>query len=144
MAYADILKILEATQADKLSPYSIIFKSGGGLEKVYVTLPKKFPTNINDPLYKKLDAEPVGGLKGLVYLYSMSKGIIHIDDRSPFYDLEGEGTEDLEALEKIKETYVSLALVFVDKTDEPTPKTSMEKGQYLVGELKKVAEELGE
>lgn len=42
MAYADILKILEATQADKLSPYSIIFKSEGGSEKVYVTLPKKF------------------------------------------------------------------------------------------------------
>lgn len=144
MAYADILKILEATQAVKLSPYSIFIKSEGGLEKVYVALPKKFPTNFNDPLYKKLDAEPIGGLRGLVHLYSLSKGAIHIDDRNPFYDLENEGTEDLEALEKIKETYVSLALVFVSKEDEPTFKTSMEKGEYLVGELKKVAEELGE
>lgn len=144
MAYADILKILEATQAVKLSPYSIFIKNEDGLEKVYVALPKEFPKNFNDPLYKKLDAEPIGGLKGLVYLYSMSKEVIHIDDRSPFYDLEDEGTEDLEALEKIKETYVSLALVFVSKTDEPTHKTSMEKGEYLVGELKKLAEELGE
>lgn len=144
MAYADILKILEATQAVKLSPYSIFIKNEDGLEKVYVTLPKEFPKNFNDPLYKKLDVEPISGLKGLVYLYSMSKGVILIDDRSPFYDLEDEGTEDLEALEKIKETYVSLALVFVSKTDELTHKTSMEKGEYLVGELKKVAEELGE
>ena len=144
MAYADILKILEATQAVKLSPYSIFIKNEDGLEKVYVTLPKEFPKNFNDPLYKKLDVEPISGLKGLVYLYSMSKGVILIDDRSPFYDLEDEGTEDLEALEKIKETYVSLALAFVSKTDEPTHKTSMEKGEYLVGELKKLAEELGE
>ena len=144
MAYADILKILEATQAVKLSPYSIFIKNEDGLEKVYVTLPKEFPKNFNDPLYKKLDVEPISGLKGLVYLHSMSKGVILIDDRSPFYDLEDEGTEDLEALEKIKETYVSLALVFVSKTDELTHKTSMEKGEYLVGELKKVAEELGE
>ena len=144
MAYADILKILEATQAVKMSPYSIFIKNEDGLEKVYVTLPKEFPKNFNDPLYKKLDVEPISGLKGLVYLYSMSKGVILIDDRSPFYDLEDEGTEDLETLEKIKETYVSLALVFVSKTDELTHKTSMEKGEYLVGELKKVAEELGE
>jgi hypothetical protein len=143
MAYADILKILETTQAVKLLPYSIFIKNEGGLEKVYVTLPKKFPTNFNDPLYKKLDAEPIGGLKGLVHLYSLSRAI-HIDDRNPFYDLENESTEDLEALEKIKETYVSLALAFASKTDEPTFKTSMEKGEYLVGELKKVAEELGE
>lgn len=143
MVYADILKILETAEAVKLLPYSIFIKNEDGLEKVYVALPKKFPRNFNDPLYKKLDAEPIGGLKGLVYLYSMPKAI-HFDNRKPFYELENEGTEDLEALEKIKETYVSLALVFVSKTDESTHKTSMEKGEYLVSELKKLAEELGE
>lgn len=142
MAYADILKILETTQAVKLSPYSVFIKNEDGLERVYIALPKNFPNNFDDPLYNEIDAEVFGVSEGLTHLYSMSKGIVFSNNKNPFYDLENESAEDLEALEKIKETYVSLALVFVSKTGDPTFKTSMEKAECLVGKLKKLAEEL--
>lgn len=103
---------------------------------------KNFPNNFNDPLYNEIDAEVFGVSEGLTHLCSMSKGIVFSNNKNPFYDLENESAEDLEALEKIKETYVSLALVFVSKTDDPTFKTSMKKAECLVEKLKKLAEEL--
>ena len=99
---------------------------------------------MNDPLYSKIDVETLGVLEGLTHLYSMSMGNVISCNKKPFYDLENESAEDLEALEKIKETYVALALVFTSKTDEPTLKTSMEKAECLVEELKRLAEELDE
>ena len=144
MAYADILNILETTQAVKLFPYSIFIKNEDGLERTHVVLPKNFPNNLNDPLYSKIDVETLGVLEGLTHLYSMSMGNVISCNKKPFYDLENESAEDLEALEKIKETYVALALVFTSETDEPTLKTSMEKAECLVEELKRLAEELDE
>ena len=74
----------------------------------------------------------------------MSMGNVLSSNKKPFYDLENESAEDLEALEKIKETYVALALVFTSKINEPKLKTSMEKAECLVDKLKKLAEELDE
>lgn len=144
MAYAEILNILETTRAVKLLPYSIFIKKEDGLERTHIVLPKNFPNNLNDPLYSKINTEMFDVLEGLTHLYSMSMGNVISCNKKPFYDLENESAEDLEALEKIKETYVALALVFTSKTDEPTLKTSMEKAECLVDELKKLAEELDE
>lgn len=143
MAYTDILNILETTQAVKLLPYSIFIKNEDGLERTHIVLPKNFPNNLNDPLYSKINTEMFDVLEGLTHLYSMSMGNVISCNKKPFYDLENQSAEDLEALEKIKETYVSLALVFVSKTDGSTLETSMGKAERLVDELKKLAEELG-
>lgn len=143
MAYEDILSILETTQAVKLLPYSIFIKNEDGLERTHIVLPKNFPNNLNDPLYSKINTEMFDVLEGLTHLYSMSMGNVISCNKKPFYDLENQSAEDLEALEKIKETYVALALVFVSKTDGSTLETSMGKAERLVDELKKLAEELG-
>ena len=143
MAYEDILSILETTQAVKLLPYSIFIKNEDGLERTHIVLPKNFPNNLNDPLYSKINTEMFDVLEGLTHLYSMSMGNVISCNKKPFYDLENQSAEDLEALEKIKETYVALALVFASKTDGSTLETSMGKAERLVDELKKLAEELG-
>lgn len=74
MAYAEILNILETTQAVKLLPYSIFIKKEDGLERTHIVLSKNFPNNLNDPLYSKIDAEAFDVLEGLTHLYSMSMG----------------------------------------------------------------------
>ena len=109
----------------------------------FVVLPDSLPVDYLDPVYKSIDTKPIGGLTYEGYAWIDAKGNIgksRLDlDTRAIPQLE---PEEQQALQEIKDLYVSPILGFDNNHIEPIELKGLEGARYLVKQLKQLEMDL--
>jgi len=144
MKYTEILEELKRRGASKILPFTPFadwhedFSDNG-----FVVLPDSLPVDYLAPVYKSIDTKPIGGLTYEGYAWIDAKGNIgksRLDlDTRAIPQLE---PEEQQALQEIKDLYVSPILGFDNNHIEPIELKGLEGARYLVKQLKQLEMDL--
>lgn len=141
MKYTEILEELKERGASKIQPFTPIEKLEDEEDKRLIVLPDSLPVNLNDPIYKAINTEPIGGLTYEGYAWIDAQGIVGLSglDLDPDADVVYlNDKEQQEALNEIKEFYVSPVFGFDNDCINPIELNGLEGERYLTKELKKL------
>lgn len=144
MKYTEILEELKKRGAGKIQPFVPFADWHEDLEdNGFVTLPDSLPVDYLDPIYQSIDTKPIGGLTYEGYAWidaqgNIGKSRLDLDTRAiPQLD-----PEEQQALQEIKDLYVTPILGFDNDHIEPIELKGLEGARYLVKRLKQLVMDL--
>ena len=130
MKYTEILEELKKRGASKILPFTP-FADWDDHENGFVVLSDSLPVDYLDPIYKSINTKPIGGLTYEGYAWIDEKGNVgksrlDLDPRA-IPQLE---QEEQQALQEIKDLYVSPILGFDNDHIEPIELKGLEGARY--------------
>ena len=140
MKYTEILEELKKRGAGKIQPFVPFADWHEDLgDNGFVTLPDSLPVDYLDTIYQSIDTKPIGGLTYEGYAWidaqgNIGKSRLDLDPRA----IPQPEPEEQQALQEIKDLYVTPVLGFDNDHIEPIELKGLEGARYLVKELKKL------